>query len=465
MNSNKGYFNSVQLTRQFIENWHRKAFAADGEVILLGVSGGADSMVMADLFLQGKIPFAIGHCNFQLRGEESIKDEELVFGWAIANKIRFHRIRFDTLKQCIEWRKGIEETARQLRYAWFNKIAAENNYPKIATAHHANDNVETLLMNLFRGTGIKGLHGIPEMNCNVIRPLLFAQKNDLLAYAVANNVHYREDASNATDHYIRNVVRHHIVPMAQKYFPSVIPNISRSIGRFIQVENLYEQAIDFYKKTLMVQRGKDFYISVSAIKKCNTLETLLYEIFADFNFSSAQTSQIILLLNAQSGHYCLSRTHSVVKHRNWLIITPKVVEASELVVTDNVPCELNIGNGKFIFSLLDNSENIRHKNSSAYIDFRKIAFPLKLRKWQSGDFFYPVGMKMKKKKLSDFFIDCKIPLHKKKNVWLLESEKQIVWIVNMRLDERFKIEANTEKILNVSYLSNSNDSCPPKLDT
>ena len=441
--------NSSQLAEIFRINWVQKKFASNYGIVLLGVSGGSDSMVMVDLCLNAKIPFAIAHCNFQLRGEEANKDEELVCQCAAQNKIMFHSIRFDTMQKAIEWKKGIEETARILRYEWFENLLSKHQYAKIATAHHANDNIETLLMNLFKGTGIGGLHGIPESNGNIIRPLLFAQKDELLEYAAANYISYRDDASNASDHYLRNAVRHHIVPVAKKWFPHVIKNVSESINRFSQVEVLYRQAIEVHRNNFTERRGDDYYILISKFKQCAPLETVCYELFVEYHFSSRQVRHILSLLTSESGHYVDSATHRIIRDRDFLIVTQKPINSDDFIIID-VPSNINIGGNIFTFSITDRPIKFCYSKNSALIDLEKITFPLTVRKWKFGDYFYPLGMKMKKKKLSDFFIDNKLPLHEKENIWLLESGNNIVWIIGLRLDERVKITEKTKQVLEIT---------------
>lgn len=440
----------MDLEIRFLENWKSKNFSSHGEdTILLAVSGGSDSMVMANLFLKSNIKFAVAHCNFQLRGEEADKDEELVRNWCAQNSISFYYTRFNTKKTSDEWKKGIQETARILRYEWLELTRVENTCSKIATAHHANDNVETLLMNLFKGTGISGIHGIPERNGNIIRPLLFAQKEELKKYAESNSIPFREDASNATDAYLRNAVRLHIMPVVKHWFPNAVQNVSESIERFSQVEVLYNKAIEQERKKLTEQRGQDIYIPVRKLEKCKPLETICYELFAPYGFSSAQAPHILSLMNAESGHLVSSATHHIIRNRDFLIVTSIYTEDTGFIMVEAAPCKIDTGKYHFSFLVAEKPVSIPTTNNIAYIDLAKIEFPLILRKWKTGDYFYPLGMGMKKKKLSDFFIDNKVPLHEKDQTWVLECSKRIAWVAGMRLDERFKIKESTDKVLMV----------------
>jgi len=442
----------MDLQQQFKQNWAAKHFAAITDVVLLAVSGGMDSMVMAYLFLKAGIPFSVAHCNFQLRGEEANLDESLVYDWCVANNIAFHKTRFETQQKADEWKKGIQETARILRYEWLEAIREEYAYAKIATAHHANDNVETLLINLFKGTGISGIHGIQERNGDIIRPLLFAQKEEITSYCKQHSIKYREDASNASDKYLRNAVRHNIVPAIVDLFPNAVHNVSESIKRFAQAELLYQKAIAQERKKLLDKRGQDTYVPILKLRKALPIETICYELFAPYGFSPAQVPQIVQLMDAESGKYVVSQSHRLIKYSDFLILTDIAAASVDFINIDAAPCTVDIGRHKFVFTIEERSGSIPSDSSIAMLDMQKISFPLILRKWRTGDYFYPIGMNMKKKKLSNFLIDQKLPLHEKEHVWVLESDKRIAWVAGMRPDERFKIKGSTTKVLVVKQL-------------
>lgn len=434
----------MELQTRFKQNW--KTFKVDGST-LLGVSGGVDSMVMATLFLYSGIKFGVAHCNFQLRGEEADMDEALVKDWCAKNNIPFHNTRFETKKWCEEWKKGTQETARILRYEWFEHICETHHYSRLATAHHANDNVETLLMNLFKGTGMNGMHGIPEQNGIIVRPLLFATREDIATFAQEHSVPYRDDASNATDAYLRNAVRLNILPIIRQSFPNVIQSVSDTIGRMAQAQELYDHAVEQKRKQLLEKRGNDFYIPILKLKKTTPLETILYELITPFEFSSAQLPHVLQLLDAESGHYIASASHRIIKDREFLIITQLATQLADMIVVDSPSLQVSAGKNVFVFSVANKPHSIPSQNNVAYIDMRKVEFPLLLRRWRQGDYFYPLGMGMKKKKLSKFLIDQKVSLHEKEHTWVLECKKRIVWVAGMRLDERFKISDTTEKVL------------------
>jgi tRNA(Ile)-lysidine synthase len=439
----------MQLLQRFIDNWKRKRFAAAGDAVLLAVSGGIDSMVMCRLFLDSGLKFAIAHCNYQLRGEASELDEQHVKEWGSKHNIIVHHTRFNTKEICAEWKKGTQETARILRYEWLDEIRQQYGYKAIATAHHANDNAETILMNLFKGTGISGLHGIKEVNGNIIRPLLFATREEIANYATEQVVTFHEDESNKTDNYLRNAVRHQLIPVADKLFPNAVVQLNESISRFVQAEEIYNRGIDAERKKLIEQRGQDHYISVLKLQKRSPLETICYELFKPFGFSPEQVGQIIGLLSSDSGKYVASSTHRVIRNRNFLVITASKPAEADIVLIEGFPCIVEAGEIHLHFSLVDKGAPISSDNHIAHVDMKNVVLPLTLRKWRTGDYFYPLGMGMKKKKLSKYFKDIKLALHEKERVWVLESNKHIVWVAGMRLDERFKVQANTAKVMRV----------------
>jgi tRNA(Ile)-lysidine synthase len=441
----------MQLLDSFKHNWEKEQFAAANTTVLLAVSGGVDSMVMADLFLQSGIPIALAHCNYQLRGNDSELDEQLVAEWAEANNIRLHTIRFNTKQKCEEWKKGVQETARILRYEWLDAIRTEFGYSKLATAHHANDNAETLLMNLFKGTGIAGMHGIRKKNGSIIRPLLFATRNQIAEYAASNNVAYRTDASNNTDDYLRNAVRHQLVPAAENLFPDAVLKANETINRLTQVEEIYRTAIEQQRKKLVEQRGADYHIPILKLQKLSPLETLCYELFLPFGFTADQLPEILKLLAADSGKYILSATHRLIRNRDFIVVTSNQPVDTDIIQIEGFPCSVETAHGHFHFTLVDVPEKIPTDANIAFIDIKRITFPLLLRKWSIGDYFYPLGMGLKKKKISKYFKDQKFALQEKERVWILECDSRIAWVAGHRLDERFKITPGTSQAVRIDY--------------
>lgn len=437
----------MKLPELFLQNWAKHQFGTPENTFLVAVSGGIDSMVLAELCLRSGIKFCIAHCNFQLRGEESDKDEQLVTNWCATKNIKLHTIKFDTKRYCDEWKKGTQETARILRYEWFEEIRKKYKYAKIATAHHANDNVETMFINLFKGTGLAGIHGILPISGAIIRPLLFAKKEDLNNWAAENNISYREDASNATDDYLRNAVRRNLLPVIEQWFPGAVTQVNASIEHFREAEILYRKAIEQERKKLIGQRSQDFYIPILKLQHREPLNTICYELLHPFGFSSGQIPQVISLLSSESGHYVNSATHRIIRNRDFLIITTLPSPTADLILIESVPCIVETAMHKFFFSIADKPKQIDTNPNIALIDLKNIEFPIILRKWKTGDYFYPIGMNMKKKKVSRVLINEKIALHEKENIHVLECEQRILWLAGIRLDERFKIKENTEKVL------------------
>lgn len=437
----------MDLLQQFKQHWAAKKYNLQGAQVLLAVSGGLDSMVMAHLFLVSAIPFAVAHCNFGLRAEASDLDEQLVTDWCNKNQVAIHTARFETKKKSEEWKKGTQETARILRYEWFEEIRNQYKYARVATAHHANDNVETLFINLFKGTGISGLHGILPENGSIIRPLLFASREAIATWAEEHKVPYRNDASNDTDDYLRNAVRHNIVPVVKEWFPNAVANINESIARFADAEVLYKKAIEQARKKLLEKRGLDYYIPILKLKKQTPLATILYELLLPFGFSSAQMPHVLNLVDAASGHYITSSTHRIIRDRDFLIITTLPAQGADHITIEAAPCTLETGKYRFSFSIHPRPATIPADANTACLDMKQLTFPLTLRKWRIGDYFYPFGMNMKKKKVSRLLIDAKVPVHEKEHIRILECDKRIAWVSGLRPDERFRVKDTTEQVL------------------
>ena len=440
----------MDLYEQFKQAYADKGFTGQGRPVLLAVSGGLDSMVLAHLCQRAAIQVAVGHCNFRLRGDASERDEAFVRAWCDTHGIPFFVTHFDTKKLAITTGKGIQELARDLRYEWLKEIQTVQGFEAIATAHHADDNAETLLMNLCRGTGIAGLHGIRERNGSIIRPLLFATRAAILQYAQEHNIQYREDASNSTDDYLRNALRHHVLPVLEQRMPGAslrMLETSRHIG---ETEILYQQSIAQHRKKLVQQRGPDDYIPVRLLMHRQPLETICYELFKPYGFAAAQIPFILDILKAGSGKYISSATHRIIRNRDFLIVTKLQAAATDLLLIESVPATIDGADHQFQFSGITKVAALDAGEAVAHLDMEQLEWPLILRRWRTGDYFYPLGMGMKKKKVGRFLIDQKVPLHEKEHIWVLESAKRIVWIAGMRIDERFKIKPGTTQILKVT---------------
>jgi tRNA(Ile)-lysidine synthase len=382
-----------------------------------------------------------------LREEDSNLDEQLVIDWCIKNNIDYFIKRVDTKEYCAQHKCSIQVGAREIRYAFFDEICADKNIDFIVTAHHQDDTIETTLFQFFRGTGIQGLTGIPARNQKIIRPLLSYSKQQIVDYAAKFQVAFREDKSNLKQDYSRNKMRLHIIPQLEELYPAFKNNIANNIHRMNEVNEIYLQQIKNYKKKLIEQRGKDFYIPILKLKTITPLATILFELIKEFHFSYDQTLQVLQLLERQTGSLVASQTHQIIKNRNFLIVTEKNTQLSELILMDEGNTKIETQD--FVMKLKSiRADKFEINKGLKYcaIDAKLIEFPLLLRKWRTGDYLYPFGM-TKKKKLSKVLIDAKIPLHEKETIWVVESNKKIVWVVGVKSDNRFRVSEKTQNVL------------------
>lgn len=453
--------------------------------LLLAVSGGVDSVVLCELCRLAGYDFIIAHCNFQLRGEESMRDENFVKHLGAGYGVEVLVKRFDTQSYARDHSCSIQVAARELRYGWFREILAKadlsaglfeataQGFPYVkpaylVTAHHADDNIETVLMNFFKGTGLAGLRGILPKQGNIVRPLLFATKESIKQFAAENTLQWVEDSSNAEDAYTRNYIRHNLVPVIREIYPQVESNLSASIERFRDIEILYRQKIEDTLKKLVEKRGEELHIPIVKLQKTQAAGAVVYELIQPFGFTSKQVDEVLHLLESETGKYVVSSTHRILKNRNWLIIAPlRSMEISQLVIEESEPnvcfpggqlrfTKEEINKAKY-FTAAETGEILPKvpystDNNIALLDARDIEFPLILRKWKPGDYFYPLGMR-KKKKLARFFIDQKLSATDKERVWVLEMDKKIIWVVGMRIDDRFKITEGTKQALKIEFIA------------
>ncbi len=448
----------MSLISQFNAYINEQHLFEKKDKLLLAVSGGVDSVVLCELCSQSGYDFVIAHCNFQLRGKESNEDEIFVQSLARKYNVDIKSTRFDTEDYAEKNKLNIQIAARELRYNFFNKILTEDNSLKhIVTAHHANDNAETVLMNFLKGTGINGLQGILPKDSGiggkVVRPLLFSKKDILIAFANEKQLQWREDQSNETNKYTRNFFRNELIPSIEKVMPQLEDNLLENIQRFKEVNLLYEIAVETILKKLVEKKGKELHIPVLKLLKTPALSTVLYELLKSYSFSSQQIPEVIKLLQAESGKYISSSTHRLIKNRQWVILSPVLDRFSNHFIIEQNEKEIHFDDMKISIQQSEPPFNINKDQYCAQIDASTVSFPLILRKWKQGDYFYPLGMD-KKKKLSRFFIDNKLSLLDKENCWVLESDKKIIWVVGQRMDNRCKINPST-KLAIVFTLSSS----------
>jgi tRNA(Ile)-lysidine synthase len=436
------------VLKQFLRHLSEKRLASADDRILLAVSGGLDSMVMLHLFSKAGFGIAVAHCNFQLRGTESDNDEAFVRDWCEKAAISFFCKRFNTEKYANENSLSIQMAARELRYAWFQSVAEHENFHYIATAHHLNDSIETVLFNWINGTSIDGLTGIPVQNNNVIRPLLFAGRAQVEEYARENNLIWREDSSNQSDGYKRNFIRHQIMPRLQELNPSLESTIARGQRKLTGELSFFRQALATWKKEFVVYSSSSISIQKKAFEGIEHPAIILSKVIAGFGFNFDVCEEIMGSLHGQSGAKFISTSHLLVVDRSVLLITPHQTPLRETLIEEG---QGNASLATWGMEIKTGSMGgIPASNPLvAMLDAGKLKFPLCWRMWREGDFFYPLGMEHKKK-LSDFLIDTKIPLSAKANITVLESDGQLVWVVGHRIDNRFKLTAGTKKAISFS---------------
>lgn len=441
------------LLQKFIAFNEQKKLGSKKNRTLLAVSGGLDSSVLCALFYQAKFPFAIAHCNFSLRGIESDEDEKFVRSLGHQYNVEVFVKQFDTEEFAKQNKLSIQVAARQLRYDFFQEIKLAHKFDCIATAHHASDSLETTIYNLTKGTGIRGLRGIQAKNKDIIRPLLFTDRSSLEDFQQQETIAFSTDSSNAKDKYARNKIRHHVIPILKEINPALEATWPKKMELFDELEKLYEAKVRKLSKQLFLPRRDDIYIPIAKLRHEPHASSLLYEYLHKFDFNASQIDDVLNALDAVSGKQFISSKARIIKDRFFFILTklPEKDFTHQLVQADNSIIEL--GQHKLLFSQQNQLPDISKlkNNHIAFVDADELTFPLVARRWKEGDYFYPNGMNRKKKKLKKFFGDIKLPLHEKENVWILESNGRIVWVVGHRLDERFCITPKTTKCMEIKF--------------
>lgn len=440
--------------------------ANSGTPVLVACSGGVDSMVLADVLLKLNYKIAIAHCNFQLRGRESDEDEVFVTRFAAENNIPFHVISFDTQQFKKKNAVSTQMAARELRYAWFEKIRLENGYHVTATAHHLDDQVETLFLNITKGSGIKGLTGMQPKTGFVIRPMLEISKQEILEHALQNGISYREDSSNASEDYQRNLIRHQVVPALQKINPALYDSLKDFIARMHDYEMLSEEQIQILKKKCYSEKKGIIEIKTGLIKKHPAGKSILFHLLKAFGFNSHQALQLFNVIQSEhnSGSQFFSDTHRIVTDRKSLFVVAKDIEREDRMLFDKIPDQILFNNYKIACSVIPLAElNVKASPRFAYLDLDKIELPLLVRYYKEGDYFYPFGMskpktpgKAGKKKLSKYFKDEKFSLLEKENTPVLFSGEKAVWLIGQRIDDRFKVTPKTKTVLKMLITDDAN---------
>jgi len=416
--------------------------------ILLAVSGGKDSTCLTYAFSKLNIDFSIAHCNYKLRGHESDGDEIFVEELAKKLNVPFHIKSFETEKISKEKNIGIQELARDLRYDWFTNLVKEHNFNAVATAHHSQDNIETILFNLTRGAGISGIIGIPEINGNIIRPMLSATQEEIARFINKYKISFRQDSSNESVKYARNKIRHHIIPVLKEINPSIEETFTRQSQYFKDIKGIYQTSLSILKSEITSLENN--YLKID-LKKLNTLsekKTILFEWLRDLGFNANQIDDIFSQEH-QAGKQFFAGKFILTIDRDSIILSITENKNINLSITlKELPLTLDEHNLTFE-KVEKKAVEFEHENI-AYIDADKLNTELKLRNWRKGDKFIPLGMESFKK-LSDFFIDNKIPLPEKEKTLVLTNKDDIVWVIGQRIDNRYKISSNTKNILKITY--------------
>ena len=413
--------------------------------ILLAISGGLDSVVLAHLCQKLDLKVSFAHCNFNLRGAESDADEKFVLELSEDLELEIFIKRFETEVYAKQEGISIQMAARELRYNWFSELAEQLHFDYILTAHHADDNLETFLINLTRGTGLEGLIGIPEVSDKIVRPLLPFSRETMEIYAIAEQIKWQEDSTNASTKYLRNKLRHDIIPILKQMNPQLLQNFQTTISNLQDSQNIIEDAIVKVQKKVVEVADNQIKLNIKKLKKLSDPKAYLYHLLKDFNFTA--WNDVVNLLDSQSGKQVFSSTHRLLKDRDFLLLS-EIVSASDeipiLILKEDRTITTLVGELFFdkVDAIAETSKNC------IYVDADQLKFPLTLRKWEEGDFFYPLGMKGKKK-LSKYFKDEKLSLIDKEQIWILLSGVDVVWIIGKRADDRLKITESTTNILKI----------------
>lgn len=435
------------MLQKFQKHTDTKLPFLKGKKLLIAISGGVDSVVLTHLLYLLKFDITLAHCNFQLRNNESDLDEEFVKKLGNQLAIKTFTIKFDTNQFSKDNKLSTQLSARKLRYDWFNELIEKYNFDYVVTAHHADDNLETFLINLTRGTGLEGLTGIPQQNGNIVRPLLVFSRNEILEYAKTNNIEWREDKSNTETKYLRNKIRHEIVPKLKEINPSLLSSFEKTSEYLQQSKQIVDDRIADVSEGIISYDGETTRFNIKKIQELPNPKAYLYQLLKPFGFT--EWNDAYNLLEAQTGKKIVSKTHTLLKNRDFLLISsnnnlfelskPFFIEEDISIVES--PVRLTV---KKTNRVSDNCKN------SIFINKNLVNFPLILRRWSNGDCFFPLGMSGKKK-VSKYFKDAKFSLIDKKNTWLLcSNNNDIIWIVGKRQDRRFLATNETENIIKIS---------------
>lgn len=431
----------IHTVRLYIEKYQ---LLDENRTVLVGLSGGTDSVALLGVLVRLGYSCVALHCNFHLRGEEADRDEDFAKKYAHSLSVPFHKVDFDTTGYAERHHVSIEMAARELRYDWFEKKRQELDAQAIAVAHHRDDSVETVLMNLIRGTGIRGMSGIRPKNGYIVRPLLCVSRAEIVRWLDDQGYDYMTDSTNLSDAYTRNFIRLNVLPLLEKINPSARNTIARSAEHLAAAETMYLFVLEQARKAVVLPDGS---LSIEALFQFPAPETVLYELLKEYGFTRLVSDEVFASLRKESGKLFYSSSHRLLKDRKVLWIEPlKEKQEAEYEINGeedfyDEPIRLQVSKKDYSSEFI-----IDKKKTIAYLDYGKLTFPLHLRRWKEGDVFVPFGMKGRKK-LSDYFSDHKFSRIEKENAWILCSGDQIVWLVGERSDNRFRLEKTTKTVL------------------
>lgn len=447
---------------KFIQHWERTfpRLSLKKSTFIIAVSGGVDSIVLAYLMYKAGATISIAHANFQLRAEESTRDENFVKLFAQKFSIELALQKFDTATYAQTYKMGIQEAAREMRYAWFSTLLLSEPLVQkvLLTAHHLDDQVETVFMQFARGTGLHGLTGIPERRedaLSVARPLLVFSKEEILEFAKTNHLDFVEDSSNTKDDYTRNLFRHKVIPTIQSVIPHMPHNVLDTIQRLKESEAIVESTVaNFWKKGLRVQKGI-LSIPIKYWKKVNLNYTYTWGLIKNYGFKPQQIAEVHKLLVANNGAYMATSSHRFIKFNDSIQIIDNHA-AKEHIIIHVADGQLQVNEGILQFELKEAKTlgEIKKESKYAYLDADQLEWPLVYRTWQSTDYFYPFGLR-KKKKLNHFLASLKLSPGIKQKTAVLAMGHKILWVVGHRIDDRFKINSQTKNVLVISALNKS----------
>jgi tRNA(Ile)-lysidine synthase len=435
------------MLEQFLNHLSRHALCTPSNRVLLAVSGGLDSMVMLHLFKKANYPIAVAHCNFQLRGSEAEEDQRFVADACTSLDVPFFTKKFGTQEYAKENRLSIQVAARELRYAWFQELMEEKKFDFLATAHHVNDSLETVLLKWIHGASLEGFAGIPVRNKKVIRPMLFATRSLLSDFASERGIMWRSDSSNDSDDYQRNFIRHQVIPKLKEINPALESTFRHGLKKITGELEFLKTQLEQWKQDHVHQKSGQVLIDKAALLNASFSDSLLWRVVREYGFNIDQCHDMMEAMQSQSGKKFIGTSHLLTLDREHIIISP-YDEAYE-AVTIREKNESVVRGAWEISIVRSKSKDISTNPIIASLDADKIKFPITWRYWQPGDSFYPLGME-NRKKLSDFLIDRKIPLADKNGISVLESAGEIIWVVGHRIDNRYKITPETKTVIKLT---------------